>query len=352
MKNAVQGSDMHDQNRSQIVLAEDDPSARKLLERQLIKAGYDVVACEHGREALEAIRREGSCIVVADWMMPEMDGLELCRSVRQLSAMQVLQFVYFILLTAHSEKDQIVAGLEAGADDYLTKPYHKQELLARVRAGERIVTLQSELVNRQVELHKANAELAQLNDCLERAANTDALTQLPNRRAMFDRFAEHWALTERNGQQLGCIMFDIDRFKLINDTYGHAAGDAVLRKLAGVCKQLVRRYDMVARFGGEEFCIVCPSAPLAGVVSLAERIRTTVEETVFSYEGKVIPVTISVGAALRCAHTPDIDSLIARADAMLYNAKEQGRNQVWYVGEAGTPERFADAFVAGADYSV
>ena len=312
-----------------IVLAEDEPALRSLLARQLRKAGYQVVACENGKEALEAIRREVSCIVVADWVMPEMDGLELCRAVRALSEMHALSVVYFILLTAHSDKEQIVAGLEAGADDYLTKPYHKRELLARLRVGERICGLQTELLQRQIELHKVNSEFATLNQKLEELAHTDTLTGLANRRYFFERFTEAWAVAERKDQSLGCIMLDIDKFKSVNDTYGHAAGDVILRELAATCRECLRRYDLLGRIGGEEFCIVCPDTPVEGAARVAERIRSTIAQTKFHADRTVIPVTVSLGIAGRCAAYTGPHELTVAADAMLYRAKASGRNRVW-----------------------
>ena len=320
---------MQNQPDRQIIVAEDDPSSRALLTRHLQKAGYEVSAHENGKQALERIRRENSCIVVADWMMPEMDGLELCRTVRSLCEFSAISFVYFILLTAHSEKDQIVAGLEAGADDYLTKPYHREELLARLRAGERVLTLQEELVARQITVRKANSELTRLNHALEKLANTDSLTELANRRHLFERFREMWALAERGDTALACIMFDIDKFKSINDTYGHSSGDEVLKGVAGTARDCLRRYDLLGRFGGEEFCVVCPQTDIAGSAALAERIRERIAGLRVVSEGRPIPVTVSLGVAVRSNDQESPDDLISRADAMLYKAKEGGRNQVW-----------------------
>jgi two-component system cell cycle response regulator len=320
---------MPDADLTHIVLAEDDPASRALLARQLRKAGFQVIACENGKEALAAVRREVRCLVVADWTMPEMDGLELCRAVRSLTEMHALSFVYFILLTAHTDTDQIVAGLEAGADDYLTKPYHKQELLARLRTGVRLCNLQAELINRQIELHRANRELGVLARKLEILASTDELTGVANRRSLFKRFAEAWALAERNDQPLGCILFDIDRFKLINDTHGHAAGDAVLKELSARCEQVLRASDVLGRIGGEEFCVICPVTSAEGAAHLAERLRARVAQTVFSITDAAISVTISLGVAGRRPVHTGPDELTREADAMLYRAKDSGRNQVW-----------------------
>lgn len=334
---------MTDSRRAKLIIAEDESASRALLARHLSNAGYQVIACENGRQALEAIRGEGSCIVVADWMMPEMDGIELCRAVRELCEMQALSFVYFILLTAHAEKQQIVAGLEAGADDYLTKPYHKQELLARLRAGERIYSLQMELIQRQIELHKVNGEFAKLNMRLEELANTDTLTGLANRRQFFDRFEESWALAQRQDQPLGCIMFDIDKFKLINDTHGHPAGDVVLKQVADAARKCLRRYDVLGRIGGEEFCVICPDTSVENTALVAERIRISIAQLDVNFEGREIPVTISLGVAGRSATLDDPQELTKAADELLYRAKSGGRNQVWILDASGTPRRYAEA---------
>jgi len=330
---------MADHHPTRIVLAEDDAASRALLVRQLRKAGCDVIACEDGKDALEAIRREVSCIVIADWVMPEMDGLELCRTVRGLGEMQALAFVYFILLTAHAEKERIVAGLEAGADDYLTKPYHPQELLARLRVGERNCALQRELFQRQVDLQKANAELAVLNKKLEKLASSDALTGLANRRYLFDRLGELWALAVRNDRPLSCIMFDIDKFKSVNDSHGHVAGDQVLRNLADVFRGCLRRYDIISRFGGEEFCVLCPETTVAGAAALADRTRLAIAELKCPVNGATISVTVSLGVAGSGSAQDNPDALIVAADTMLYRAKESGRNQVWVCEPDGRTHR-------------
>ncbi|MFN0135159.1 MAG: diguanylate cyclase [Phycisphaerae bacterium] len=321
--------------RRRIILADDDRDALKLLSKQLERAGYSVVGCENGREALEAIQREGACLVIADWEMPEMDGIEVCRAVREISALNGLSFVYFVLLTARAGKEQVVAGLEAGADDYLTKPYHFQELLARLRAGERILELQQQLWKRQLELHKNNLEMATLNQKLHDLAHTDTLTRLPNRRSLFDRINQAWDKQWSPVSPLSLLMLDVDRFKGVNDKYGHAGGDAVLREVADVVRTSIRGCDGPGRFGGEEFCVVFPHCPLAQAGEIAEQLRANVEARVIKFEDKIIPVTISIGVGSRHARHSVVDDLIADADAMLYKAKENGRNQVWLTDSDG-----------------
>jgi len=321
--------------RVRVIHAEDEPSSRALISRLLAKAGYEVQALANGREALNAICAARTGIIVADWMMPELDGLELCRAVRAAGREGRVGFVYFILLTAHRDKEHIVAGLEAGADDYLTKPFHPKELLARIRAGERIWWLQNELVKRQEQLTRANRELCALNQKLERLASTDVLTGVPNRRSLFERFEEAWSMSCRSKQPLGCIMLDIDHFKCVNDTYGHHVGDEVLQHIAAVCRATLRRHDVLGRFGGEEFCVVCQQTPPSGVAQLAERIRASVDARPFCRLDERIPITVSVGAAMRMPEHANPEALIVVADDMLYHAKQHGRNQAWMATPTG-----------------
>ena len=316
-----------------VVIAEDEPATLRLLTRQLERAGYQVTPCADGREALETIQRNPVDLIIADWNMPGMDGIELCRNVRRLTLTGALPFVYYILLTAESEQAKIVEGLEAGADDYLAKPYHRRELLARLRAGERVVRLQADLLAQQEQLRTANEEMYELANQLKQLANTDTLTRLHNRRCLFERFADVLSQSHRFGRSLSCIMFDIDKFKRINDTYGHHAGDDVLRGIADACRTVCRQYDIVARFGGEEFCVICPDTDLEGAVTLAERLRMCIAETRFPAGADVIPVTTSLGVAQMSDEYSSEETLIAAADRMLYRAKDAGRNQTW----ASTP---------------
>lgn len=322
-----------------VIVCDDDPATLALLKRQLENAQYFVEACESGVKALEAVNRFGAGIIVADWSMPEMDGIELCQTVREMCEMQALGGVYFILLTAHSDKEQVVMGLEAGADDYLTKPYHIQELLARIRAGERILDLQTELIKRQIELQKVNAETASLNRKLERLAHTDVLTELWNRRQILKRLEEAWAGGDRGHQDLSCIIFDVDKFKSVNDTYGHEAGDEVLKTIAQHIRNVIRRHEPCGRFGGEEFLVLCLDTPPEKAVYVAERIRQTVAATPVTAGETEIPVTVSLGVAGRNQKHNIPNDLIAEADRMLYLAKNNGRNQTWVSHPDGTEER-------------
>lgn len=314
---------------TRIVVAEDDAAVQALLVRQLEKAGYSVAACGDGLEALELVKQAGSCVVVADWTMPAMDGVELCRTIRELSELRVVGMVYFVLLTAHQEKSAVITGLEAGANDYLTKPYHQAELLARIRAGERLLRLQEELVERQVEMQKISSQMAILNRKLERLANTDGLTGLANRRSTLETLQRLWDKSVEGGAPLSVVMLDIDRFKRINDTYGHKAGDTVLIAVAATLRRQARGSDICGRVGGEEFLILLPASDLNQAAAAAERVRRAIQARLVDIGAASLEVTVSVGVAQRGPQCATPDELVCAADRMLYRAKEAGRNQVW-----------------------
>ena len=336
-------------HKHRLLVVEDDPATLALLRRQLERAGYEVIAGSNGREAVTALNEIGADIVVADWDMPEMSGIELCRAVHELRDTQLLGLMYFIVLTAHTEKARVVEALEAGADDFVRKPYDLPELLARIRAGERILVLQEELRERQLELSKYTAQLAGLNRALERLANTDTLTGLPNRRHVLERFDEAWSLAERRDHRLGCIMFDVDHFKRVNDTYGHKAGDLVLQGIAKTVGDVVRRYDTCGRFGGEEFLVVCPEETVEGMCIVAERIRAAIADTPVFCDGTRIDVTVSLGTACRRDQHAAPEALIAEADALLYAAKDNGRNRVWFADDQGEHHQLTARPTVAAD---
>lgn len=329
-----------------ILIAEDDPATLALLTRQLERAGYAVTGCANGREALDRLREWGADIVLADWSMPEMTGVDLCRAMTEQRDTLADQPVYTILLTAYGDKARVVEGLEAGADDFLSKPYDLPELLARIRAGERILDLQHQLHERQVELSRAAARLSQLNRRLSELASTDDLTKLPNRRYVLEHLHTVWALAGRHNRPLSCIMLDIDHFKRVNDTHGHRAGDGILEEVAAIMRECLRRGDICGRFGGEEFLVVCQETGVRGAAALAERIRAGVAQREMRAPAGAVTVTASLGvAALRGEHASP-DALLAEADTALYAAKQHGRNCVWYADEAGQLRAWGDAAAA------
>jgi diguanylate cyclase (GGDEF)-like protein len=265
-------------------------------------------------------------------MMPEMDGLELCRTLRHHEG---VRFVYLIIVTAHSDVDHLVEAFAAGADDFLSKPVDKHELMARLRAGEHIARLESDLAKRTREVHLLNAEmattnerLALVNDKLKRMATTDELTGLLNRREAMNKLRELWAVEERYGHRFSCILLDIDHFKAFNDTHGHAVGDAVLREIGTLMRTNIRTTDIACRIGGEEFLVLCPNVGMQGAAVCAEHLRVAVEEYDFPHQGTHLKATISLGVAERDPEMTSPDEVLKKADDALYAAKRDGRNRV------------------------
>jgi two-component system, cell cycle response regulator len=299
----------------QVLIADDDPVSRKLLEKSLARAGYVVSSAENGREALELLEQKFYPIVITDWMMPEMSGKDLCQAIR---AHEFPGYIYVMMLTALDTKDDIIVGLQAGADDYLTKPFDQAELMARLNTARRILELEGSL-------RRANDEILVLSV-------TDPLTGVFNRGYMNTHLPDEIVRARRYGRPLSVIMCDIDHFKRVNDTFGHQAGDAVLQHFATGLRQLVRtNVDWVARYGGEEFIVVLPETTMEGASSAAERLREHVEGLVISFEGRDIRITASFGVAGRDRVSgADLrpETLIADADTCLYRAKDEGRNRV------------------------
>lgn len=310
---------------TRILCVDDMPAVLKLLDVQLSKSGYDVVCASNGREALSLLGDEDIRLVLSDWEMPEMDGLDLCRAVREADT---AGYVYVVILTGNSKPEQLVEAFDAGADDYLVKPFSKYELLARLRGGERTIRLHDELSKQRLEVHKANAEMAVLNEKLERLATTDELTGLGNRREALRSLDESLANAERRSQPISCVLMDIDHFKNFNDTHGHDVGDVVLREIARTMRSTARKGERVFRLGGEEFLLVCPFAPLEEAEKAGERLRKAVEQKIITSGGLSLKVTISCGAAARDDETTGPNDLLKRADLALYAAKEGGRNRV------------------------
>jgi two-component system cell cycle response regulator len=293
-----------------ILIAEDDVTSRLLLRRVLESWGYEVTATGDGAEALRALEAEDAPrLAILDWMMPEMDGVDVCRRLR---VRETLQPPYIILLTALGDKESVVTGLEAGADDYVGKPYDPDELHARLEVGRRLIEL--------------NDALLEAQHALEVLAHTDSLTGVMNRGAIVDELEREIERATREGSPLGLGMLDIDHFKLVNDTYGHAAGDAVLREVVRRTLDVMRPYDSFGRFGGEEFLVLVPGAGATRLKDVLERIRRAIGVTPIVVDGHEIIVTVSLGGATRGDESAD--GLIARADDALYTAKEHGRDQV------------------------
>nr|MBI3613677.1 diguanylate cyclase [Nitrospirota bacterium] len=310
-----------------ILIADDDTISRRILEVALAKWGYEIVVAQNGREAWAALQQaDAPRMAVLDWMMPELDGTEVCQEVRKRSDQS---YTYLLLLTSKSHKAEIIAGLNAGADDYLTKPVDLEELRARLQAGRRILDLETKLVAAQ--------------EALRVQATHDALTGLWNRAAVLKALEQEIVRAKRERTSFGVVLADLDSFKLVNDTHGHIAGDRVLEEAARRMHAAVRPYDVVGRYGGEEFLIVCPGCKEPDVVTVAERIRESVErESVAIAPGKAIPVTLSLGVAVGGIHGAEDPSMLVKlADAALYRAKDRGRNRTEVatadIGVAGCP---------------
>jgi diguanylate cyclase (GGDEF)-like protein len=257
--------------------------------------------------------------------MPEMNGLEFCRTLRKTEQGSRM---YFLLLTGMVHDDELVEGFEAGADDYVTKPFNPRVLTARLRAATRVVNLQQESERDAANLRKFATELAVANRRLQQAALTDSLTGMPNRRYLLERVEQEWAAYARNQRPFSVMMIDIDGFKQINDTFGHEAGDQVLRQVAVLLRRAARTEDVVGRLGGEEFLVICPGTNQAMGVRVAERLRQTVASHVFQVDGVAIRVTVSIGISERESGMAHVDDLMRRADTALYRAKNDGRNRV------------------------
>lgn len=304
-----------------ILIADDDPTIRTILLSALMRLGYRVEIAGDGDQAWSMLQEpQAPELAILDWKMPGMTGVEICRRLRERKD---APYVYVVLLTGRDSLNDLVAGFEAGVDDYMTKPFKAAELNARLRSGRRVLDLQRELL-------AAQAQLSGL-------ANHDSLTDLWNRRVILERLDQELARAEREKSPLGLILLDIDHFKRINDTLGHSRGDEVLQQVAQRLTEAVRPYDSVGRYGGEEFLIVLPNCNMHETFKVGERIRKAIcDEPVASADGP-IAVSASFGAtAIVAEQDSDPKALIVAVDRALYRAKELGRNRVeWGFSDGG-----------------
>jgi diguanylate cyclase (GGDEF)-like protein len=295
-----------------VLVVEDSPFSRKLLEYALSGDSYSLLLAENGKEALQLFKEHRPAIVITDWMLPDSSGPELCERIRAESPES---YTYIILLTSMTEKEDIVRGLSSGADDYLTKPFDRGELLARIGVGRRIIGL--------------HREIDAKNKLLLEMAHTDSLTGLPNRRAI-----EEWAKRQlrgaaRHGYSLWVVLADLDGFKNINDSHGHEAGDQVLCGVARILKEHTRASDLSGRMGGDEFLLVMTHVEKANIPLAVERLREKIASLKFSFDGESISVTASFGVCgFQGKEPPEFSVLVRQADNGLYDAKRSGRNQV------------------------
>lgn len=308
-----------------VLVVDDDLFSRRLVVDILRRAGHTVHEAQDGAEALRIAGRIGSRIIITDLEMPNLNGMELCRALR---SSEEIGFCYIIMLTATRAERAIVQALEAGADEFLSKPVSEAELLARLSPALRILHLESQIARSTRALHKANAELALLNSRLELTSSVDELTGVRNRRHALQRLSECWNIAQRTDQPLSVLMIDLDHFKACNDQHGHRAGDQVLCGVAACLQETVRICDVVGRVGGEEFLIVCPATPRGGAHELAERLRGKVAQLELVAGTVRYPLTVSIGVAERSDADVGFESLVRRADDALYRAKRGGRNRV------------------------
>ncbi|MCX8018175.1 MAG: diguanylate cyclase, partial [Rhodocyclaceae bacterium] len=308
-----------------VLVVDDDKSIRFLLKAMLAQAGYEVYEAENGQAAFEKALEVRPHILITDWMMPLLDGVELTRQLRQT---KLGRGIYILILTALEAEDKLVEAFDAGVDDFMSKPLNTRVLGARLRAGQRVVMLQQEIERDREEIRRFAAELAVTNRRLQEAALTDVLTGFPNRRFAIERFQQEWQAANRSKRPLACLLIDLDHFKSINDSHGHDVGDLVLKEAAQAIKRGVRAQDVVCRTGGDEFLVICPETDLAAALVCGERVRRAVAALKLSTGALSLEIGVSVGVAVREAGMADIDALIKRADEGLYLAKQKGRNAV------------------------
>ena len=315
-----------------ILVVDDDPLTLHMVVYRLRQWGHEVVSCTDGDSAWKVL--QGGMVpnvAILDWMMPGLNGPELCQRIR---SKKDCPYVYIVLLTGRNNPEDLIVGLDAGADDYLTKPFHLGELEARLRAGKRIVDLQNELISAQ--------------ETLRIQAMQDPLTQILNHGAILDALLNELNRGQRELQPLSLILADLDGFKNVNDSYGHVAGDQVLIEVARRMRNCLRSYDAIGRYGGEEFLIVLPNSDDSQALRLAERIRVAVCSEPFRFHHVDLTVTVSQGVTTWT--TPDtipIERLIQAADHALYAVKNSGRNGVQHVQfDQSTEEPYARMFVS------
>jgi diguanylate cyclase (GGDEF)-like protein len=296
---------------NRVLVAEDDAMFRRILQSWLENWGYRVTVAGDGARAWRILQQDfPPQLLILDWIMPEINGLELCRKVRERNQSP---YQYILLATAKDGKQDLVRGLEAGADDYLTKPFDRSELQARLRACNRILTLQDSQIRAQ--------------ELLRFQATHDQLTGVLNRAEILETLRRELSSAAESASFTGVLMMDIDHFKRINDNYGHLAGDKVLKEVTQRITRAVRGYDSVGRYGGEEFVVVMPDCSRDQIDQSAERVRSAVDNGPVLIEGLEVLVTVSIGAAVTGNGSTSDTEVLAAADRALYRAKEIGRNR-------------------------
>ncbi len=326
---APREEDVTDTSSLRILLVEDDPSSLVLVEGLLSDIlGHTVFTASNGQQALSLSMEVLPHVVITDWLMPVMSGLELTQSLR---ATEWGQNLYIIMLTSIEDEEEVITAFDAGVDDYITKPINIRAFRARLRAAWHYRKLQESWERDREQLKRFAAELAVTNRKLKHFASTDVLTELPNRRAGMETLSEVWSIANRSGQQMAVMLIDIDHFKKVNDTYGHAIGDKVLKEVAASIRNTARKGDTFCRMGGEEFLVVCQNGNIDtnSVILFAERLRQHVKKQQIDIDDIHIHTSISIGVAIKEASMRSEDHLVNAADKALYAAKNAGRNKVF-----------------------
>jgi diguanylate cyclase (GGDEF)-like protein len=311
--------------RMRCLVVDDESSMRVLLKALLMAAGHEVFEASNGQQGFEMAIDLRPQIVIADWLMPEMTGIEMTRALRQT---RLGRSMYILILTALEEDEKLVEAFEAGVDDFMSKPLRPRVLAARLRAGQRVIKLQQEIERDREEIRSFAAELSVANRRLQETALTDSLTGFPNRRFAIERIQQEWATATRNRRPLACMVVDVDQFKQINDTHGHDIGDLVLRQTAIALKSGLRAQDVVCRMGGDEFLVISPDTTLDAALACAERVRRAVIAMRVQCETLELRGSVSIGVAVRDPAMANVDALIKCADQGLYRAKQAGRNRI------------------------
>lgn len=308
-----------------ILLVDDDPASLLMVKGLLTQAGHTVLTASNGRDALRMFLEFQPRILITDWIMPEMTGLQLIKVLRETEPGRRM---YAMVLTVLQEKENLALAFDAGADDFIVKPIDPTVLKARLKTGLRVIKMQQEVEADRKSLRRVAENLTIAHQHAQETALTDSLTGLYNRRYAMERLEQEWDATERNRQPMSLMMLDIDQFKQVNDTYGHDTGDAVLKHCAETLRELSRSPDVACRIGGEEFLLLAPGTTLDGAMQYAERIRASFKAKSMAIPGANLRLTFSIGVAQKSAATANLAQLLKQADDALYLAKHEGRNRV------------------------
>lgn len=317
-------------DRTRVLLVDADTEARRTIRMLVEESGHEVLETDRAEQAAELVLTMQPQMMIVDWNLPGVTSVKMIERLRQT---RVGRSVYVLVLTNHEDEQRLVEAFECGVDDFMTKPVNPRVLGARLRAGSRVIKLHQEIERDREEIRHFAAELAVSNRRLQEVALSDPLTGFPNRRYFLDRLNQEWAASARYSRELACLVIDLDQFKLVNDTYGHDVGDAVLRQTALSLKRALRAQDVIARTGGDEFLVLCPDTSHESACVAAERARQMVESTLIQVGVLQLRITVSVGVAVRKSVMVGAETLVQQADEQMAIAKKAGRNRVAAAGK-------------------